>query len=73
MVELFAAGAVEADVVGAPAAAEVFAPGGGLTNKVVEGLVVGVAAGFGAEDGDAGVRSEVPGGVERWEPSSRNV
>ena len=62
--ELLGAGAVEPDVVRAPPAAEVLAAGGQLADEVVQVLVVGVAAGFGAQDGDAGVGGGVPVGVE---------
>jgi hypothetical protein len=49
VVEVFDAGAVGADVVGAPAAAEVVAAGGQFTDQVVQGLVVGVFAGGGGD------------------------
>ena len=64
VVEPFGAGAVVADVVAAPAGAEVVAAGGELADEVVEQPVVRVAAGFGAQDGDADVRGRVPVGVE---------
>ena len=48
----------------APAGAELVAAGGELADEVVEQPVVGVAAGFGAQDGDADVGSGVPVGVE---------
>ena len=64
MVKVLGAGAVVADVVGAPAAAEVVATGGQLAHEVVKVFVVGVAAGFGAQDGNAGVGGAVPVGVE---------
>ncbi|GAA3840804.1 hypothetical protein GCM10022206_93930 [Streptomyces chiangmaiensis] len=53
-----------ADVVGAPAGAECVAAGGQLTDEVVQVFVVGVAAGFGAQDGDGYVGGLVPVGVE---------
>jgi hypothetical protein len=43
---------------------EVAAAGGQLSDEVVEDFVVGVSAGFGAQDGDAGVGCDVPAGVE---------
>ena len=52
VVEVLLAGGVAADVVGAPFGAELFAEGGQLTDQVLQVLVVGVAAGFGAQDGD---------------------
>ena len=64
VVEPFGAGAVVADVVAAPAGAEVVAAGGELADEVVELAVVRVAAGFGAQDRDADVGSRVPVGVE---------
>ena len=64
MVEAFGAGAVVADVVGAPAGAEVVAAGGELADEVVQIAVVRVAAGLGAQDGDADVGGGVPVGVE---------
>jgi hypothetical protein len=59
VVEVLGAGAVVADVVGAPAESEFAAAGGQLTDEVVEVLVVGIAAGFGVQDGDAGVGGAV--------------
>jgi hypothetical protein len=53
MVEAFRSRAVVADVVGAPAGAEGVAAGGEFADEVVEVLVVGVAAGFGAQDATA--------------------
>ena len=53
-----------AHVVAAPAAAEVVAAGGQFTDEVVQPLVVGVAAGFGVQDRDAGVGGGVPVGIE---------
>jgi hypothetical protein len=64
VMEVFATGAVVADVVRAPAAAEVLAARGQLPDEVVQTLVIGVAAGFCAQDGHAGVGSDVPVGVE---------
>jgi hypothetical protein len=62
VVEPFGAGAVELDVVGGPADAELVAAGGELADEVGESAIVGVAAGFGAKDGDGvvgdGVRLE---------------
>src|SRR4051794_12275894 len=49
--ELDAAG-VDADVVCGPSLAELFAAGGELPDQVGEVTVVGVAAGFGAQEGD---------------------
>ena len=46
------AAAVDADVVRRPAAAELLATGGELPDQVREVPVVGVAAGFGAQQGD---------------------
>ena len=62
VVELLAAGAVLADVVGAPPAAEGVAAGGQFADEVVQCLVVGVAPGFRVQDGDGGVRGEFPVG-----------
>ena len=53
VVQALAAGAVVADVVGGPAAAEVVAAGGELADEVGEVLVVGVPSGFGAQHGHA--------------------
>jgi hypothetical protein len=50
VVEVLGAGAVVADVVGAPAGAEVVVAGGEFADEVVQLLVVGVAAGLGAQD-----------------------
>lgn len=60
MVEALGAGAVVADVVGAPAGAELLAAGGQFTDQVVQILGVGVAARFGAQDGDGDVGEQVP-------------
>jgi catechol 2,3-dioxygenase-like lactoylglutathione lyase family enzyme len=64
VVEVLGARAVQPDVVRAPAAAEFFAAGGQFANEVMQPFVVGVAAGFGAQDGDGGVGGEVPVKVE---------
>ena len=48
VMEQLAAGAVQPDVVAAPAAAEVSAPGRQLADEVVQRLVVRVATGLGA-------------------------
>ena len=60
MAELLGAGAVELDVVRAPADAELVAAGGELADEVGEALVVGVAAGDGAQEADAVVGDAVP-------------
>ena len=60
VVEEFDAGGVDADVVGGPAGAELFAAGGELADQVGQVAVVGVAAGFGAQDGDGVVGDFVP-------------
>ena len=62
------AGGVDADVVGGPADAEVVAAGGELPDEVGEVAVVGVAAGFGAQDGDGVVGDGVPFAEERRGP-----
>ena len=62
--KVLAAGAVEADVVGGPAAPEVLAPGGKLADQLDELLVVRVAAGFGPEHGGDVVGGAVPVGEE---------
>ena len=49
MVEVLTSGAVQADVVGGPAGAEGVTAGGQFADQIGEGLVVGVAAGFGAQ------------------------
>jgi hypothetical protein len=64
VVEGLGAAAVVADVVGAPPLAEFVAAGRQLTHEVLEVLVVGVAAGLGAQDGDGYVGEQVPVGVE---------
>jgi hypothetical protein len=64
VVEVFLAGGVATDVVGAPLGAEVVAEGGQLADEVLQVLVVGVMAGFGAQDRDDGVGGVVPVGVE---------
>jgi hypothetical protein len=64
VVEGLGAGPVVADGVVAPAAPEVLAAGGQFADEVVEVFVVGVAAGFGVQDGDAGVGGQVPVGIE---------
>ena len=46
--EVFGSGSVEEHVVGGPAAAELVAAGGQLSDEVGEVAVVGVAAGFAA-------------------------
>ena len=60
MVEALHAGAVELDVVLGPADSEVVAAGGQLADQVGERAVVGVAAGFGAQDADGVVGDGVP-------------
>ena len=52
MVEVFDAGAVGADVVGLPAAAELLASGGQLADEFVQPLVVGVFPGRRSQVGD---------------------
>jgi hypothetical protein len=64
VVEVFGASPVVADVVGAPAAAEFLAACGQRPDEVVQTLVIGVAAGFGPQDGQAGVGGGVPVRVE---------
>jgi hypothetical protein len=64
VVEVFGAGAVGADVVGAPAASELVAAGGQFADQVVELLVVRVLPSGGAEVGDRDIGEEVPVGVE---------
>ena len=51
---------VELDVVGRPADPELVAPGGQLADEVGEASVVGVAAGFGAQDGHRVVGDLLP-------------
>src|SRR4051794_20288362 len=51
VVEALDRGAGELDAVGGPADPEVVAAGGQLTDEVRQPPVVGVAAGFGAQDG----------------------
>ena len=58
-------GAVQADVVGGPADAELVAAGGQLADQVGQVLVVGVAAGFGAQHGDGVVGGAFPVAPER--------
>jgi hypothetical protein len=53
-------GAVQSDVVGGPADAEGIAAGGQFTHEVGQFLVVGVAAGFGAQHGHRAVGSAFP-------------
>ena len=65
MVEELDAGGVDPDVVGGPSDSEVFAADGELADEVGEVAVVGVAAGFGAEDGDGVVGHRVPVAEER--------
>jgi hypothetical protein len=62
VVEVFLAGGVAADVVGAPLGAEFVAEGGQFTDEVLQVLVVGVAAGFGTQDRNDGVGGVVPVG-----------
>jgi hypothetical protein len=52
MVEELDAAGVDSDVVRGPALSELFAAGGQLPDQVREVPVVGVAAGFGAQQGD---------------------
>ena len=54
--------AVVSDVVGAPAVAEVAAASGQLTDQVVDVFVVGIAAGLGSQDRDAGVGGSLQSG-----------
>ncbi len=60
VVEGLGAGAVELDVVGRPADSERVASGGQLADEVGEAPVVGVTAGFGAENGDRVVGDLLP-------------
>ena len=60
VVESLGAGGVDADVVGGPAGPELLAAGGELADEVGQVAVVGVAAGFGAQDGDGVVGGLVP-------------
>ena len=75
VVKVFGAGAVGADVVGSPTAAEVVAAGGQLADEVLERLVVRVLPRCGSQVGNRDVGGEVPvgvepvgGGVEECEP-----
>ena len=69
VVEPLGAGAVELDVVGGPADAELVAAGGELADEVGQAAVVGVAAGFGAQDGDGVVGDGVPVDEELASPA----
>ena len=60
MMEAFGAGAVELDVVGGPADAELVAACRQFADEVGEPLVVWVASGGGAQDGDGVVGDGVP-------------
>ena len=60
VVESFGAGGVDADVMGGPPGPELLATGGELADEVGQVAVVGVAAGFGAQDGDGLVGGLVP-------------
>jgi hypothetical protein len=73
VVQALDAGAVEADVVGAPADAELVATGGQLADEVGQLSVVGVAAGLDAQEGDEVLGDAVPVGEERRRGRSRNV
>ena len=64
VVVVLGAGAVGADIVGAPAAAELVATGGELADQVVEALVVRVLPGRGTQVGHGHVGGQVPVGVE---------
>ena len=64
VVEVLGAGAMGADVVRAPAPAELLTAGGQLADEVVKALVVGVLPSCGAKIGDGHVGGEVPVGVE---------
>ena len=64
VVKEFSPGAVVADIVGTPSAAEILTAGGQFADQVVQQVVVGVAAGFGSEYCDAGVGGLIPVGVE---------
>jgi diketogulonate reductase-like aldo/keto reductase len=64
VVDAFGAGAVAVDFVLGPALAERVAAGGQFADQVGQGLVVGVAADFGAQGGDVLVGDGVPVGVE---------
>jgi hypothetical protein len=64
MLKALGAGAVGADVVVRPQAAEDLASGGQLPDEVLECAVVRVAAGLGAHDAHAHLREPVPVGVE---------
>ena len=65
VVQLLDAGAVDADVVGGPADPEVVTAGGQLADQVGELAVVGVAAGFGAQQGDGVVGHDLPVAEQR--------
>jgi hypothetical protein len=62
--ELLEPGVVQPHVVGGPAGAEFVAAGGEFADEVGQVPVEGVTAGFGAQQGDGGVRGAVPVGVE---------
>jgi hypothetical protein len=71
VVEEFDAAGVDADVVRGPAAAELLAPRGELPAQVREVPVVGVAAGFGAQQGDGVVGGLVVVAEERLRAGPR--
>ncbi len=60
VVEALHAGAVQLDVVGGPASAEVDAASGELADQIGEPLVVWIATSFGAQDADGVVGDRVP-------------
>ena len=64
VLEPLRAGAVGADVVRRPEAAEGLAAGGELADEVLQAAVVGVATRLGAHDAHAHLGEEVPVGVE---------
>ena len=64
MVDAFAAGPVEADIVGGPPAAELLAASGQLADQLDELFVVGVAACLGSEHGGDVISGALPVGEE---------
>src|SRR3954452_6423991 len=58
-------GAVDANVVGGPAAPEVLAASGQLAHQVGEPPVVGITAGFGTDQGDSVVGHDLPVAEQR--------
>jgi aryl-alcohol dehydrogenase-like predicted oxidoreductase len=66
--DVLEAGAVQLDVVGGPADAELAAAGGQLSDQAGEVFVVGVSAGFGAQHGQVryiGLSEASPGTIRR--------